>query len=464
MNARQRPDGPGGAEDRSQDTPGRTGRPGRLRPLVTASVVGAVLLAGGAVAAGVLGSGDSGGSDSAPAAGSSATPPPLALDGESPAPEGSAPGIAPGEPDPNGVRYRLTKPLPKGPGTAAVHRVSGTVSKEAVARLAKALGVEGTPRTEGESWRIGPANDGSGPSLRVTRQAPGSWTFLRHPGAGGDNCPRGKPCSSSAGGTPVSEEAAVKAAAPVLKAVGQDGARTAADTVRGAERVVEADPVLSGLPTQGWTTRLQVGPDGQLSGGSGRLLTPQKGASYPVDSAKAALDRLNEAATPATSSPAPGTASVEDARFGLSAHYEKGQPVLVPSWLFEVRQPGATEPVTLAEVAVDERYLRADGGQRLQPGGPGSAGAGEETRAVRPQSYASAGRELTVHFTGGVCATYRASAKEKDGQVRVSVVEHREPGKVCVLVAKELSRTVTLESPRGDRTVVDSAGGAVPAT
>ncbi|MEV0846903.1 hypothetical protein AB0J21_13685 [Streptomyces sp. NPDC049954] len=446
---------------------------GGLRPLATLSVVGVVLLAGGGTAAVLAAQHDGGGAGGAPAGRTSTGPaspggssaPPLALDAvDSPAPSagsGSA-GIAPGEPDPDGVRYRADGPLPKGPASAPVYRSSGTVARGDVLRLAKALGVEGSARAEGGDWRIGPANDGSGPALRVSRQAPGSWTYLARPGAGGDNCPRAKPCSPSPGGTPVSAAATRAAAAPVLKALGQGAARTRAERLRGAVREVEADPVLDGLPTRGWSTLLQVAPDGTVSGGSGKLLEPVKGPRYPVGSAQQALDRLN-AGGPGAGTGGPSSVPVESARFGLSVRSEKGRPVLVPSWLFDVRPSGAGQLVTLAGTAVDAKYLEPGGGQRMAPGGPGSTGPGERTRAVRPQSYTADGRRLTVRFTGGVCASYRAFAHEEKGRVRVSVVEHSRPGKVCVLLAEELSRTVTLERPAGERTVVDHEGRTVPA-
>lgn len=61
-----------------------------------------------------------------------------------------------------------------------------------VLRLAKALGVSGTPVAEGHGWRLG-GKDGSGPTLQVNREAPGSWTFSRY-APGTDDCKKG-PCA-----------------------------------------------------------------------------------------------------------------------------------------------------------------------------------------------------------------------------------------------------------------------------
>ncbi|CAM5318066.1 Large membrane protein OS=Streptomyces violarus OX=67380 GN=FHS41_005751 PE=4 SV=1 [Streptomyces violarus] len=135
-----------------------------------------------------------------------------------------------------------------------------------MARLAKALGVEGAPVAQGEAWKVGAGQDGSGPSLQVNRQAPGAWTFSRYaPGTdnwkGTDTCTAPQP-----GGNPVSEAEAEKAAAPVLKALGQDdNVKFDASQVMGAQRVVNAAPEVGGLPTHGWTTRSRSAPTARSS-------------------------------------------------------------------------------------------------------------------------------------------------------------------------------------------------------
>ncbi|MFD0428846.1 hypothetical protein ACFQ60_16440 [Streptomyces zhihengii] len=156
------------------------------------------------------------------------------------------------------------------------------MTADEVARLAKALGIADAPRLEGTAWKAGAPQDGSGPVLEVNKEAPGTWTFQRFGAApSGDDCPRAKPCPD--GGTPggdpggaVSEAVARKAAAPVLEAAGQGGAELRAGQLMGAVRVVNADPVIDGLPTYGWSTGVQVGPDGQVVGGSGRLKEPAR--------------------------------------------------------------------------------------------------------------------------------------------------------------------------------------------
>jgi hypothetical protein len=348
--------------------------------------------------------------------------------GESPPPR----GIAPGEPDPHGVRYRLTGEVPRGPEKAGVYGANGTVPRAGAERLARALGIAGGVRAAGDEWR--------GAGLVVARQAPGSWSYAGK----GDKCAAGKGCPAPGAG------AARKAARPVLAALGLARAEVRADEVRGGNRVVEADPVVDGLPTDGWSTRLEVGAGGGITGGTGRLGVPRtaSGERYRVRPAAEALAALNEGAGE------DGTVvPVTRARFGLAARTREGRPVLVPAWLFSV----PSRHMTLAQEAV------GPGGEGRRPGGATSAGPGAATRSVPPVSYAAAGRTLSLRFTGGVCARYRAHARETGDRVRVHLTEEREPGKVCVLVAKDLTRSVTLDRPLGDREVVTTGGEPVPA-
>ncbi|MEW1693857.1 hypothetical protein ACIQOF_04700 [Streptomyces sp. NPDC091265] len=467
----------------------------RRSPLAVASVAAAVLLAGGGGAYWAATAADGSGSkDSAGQAGSDGrTPPLLSLDERTGGPATSSPGtsqppegIAPGEPDPHGGRlvYRASGALPDGPSEAAVHRTHGTVSAAEVSRLAKALGLQGTPQAEATSWKVGSDGDGSGPVLRVGKQAPGTWTFSRHGSGGTDNCKSGTTCSSShvaPGGSPVSEKAAKAAAVPVLKAAGQDDAALDAGQLMGSARVVNADPVVDGLPTYGWATGIQVGPDGEVVGGGGQLKGLEKGDDYPVIGAAEALRQLNAAqpsdgrknvggcATPAplkdgtkpsgTSCGArtgadPTTVTVDKAVFGLAARYVDGKQLLVPSWIFTVRPASGGTGNTVAQVAVDPKYLAKDAPSEKTPDTGGTAKNG----AIR--SYSADGRTLSVTFWGGACSTYKASASEDGSTVRVTVTESKpDPKKVCIMIAKELTRTVTLDQPLGDRKVVDAASG-----
>lgn len=477
-------------------------RPRRRRSRVAvASVAAAVLLVGGGGA--LLASTASGGAGGSGSPGGDGTPPPLALDGYT---DGGSNGIAPGEPNPNGVTYRADGDLPDGPGSAPVYySVKGDVTAAEVTRLAKALGVEGKPTAEGEAWRVGNAGDGSGPVLQVNTQSPGPWTFNRFT-PGTDNCQKVDVCTSGAaeGGDPVSEAAAKKAAAPVLKAVGQDDAKLDATQLMGAVRVVNADPEVGGLPTYGWSTGIQIGADGQVVGGSGNLKAPVKSDAYPVVDAERALELMNgsgqgagtgregvvgctgpvplagekEAAgesgtvvadetpcEPVTTLPKPEAVTVENAVFGLASHHIDGRPALVPSWLFEVRPTGAEDTFTVTHPAVDPKYLASPEPRSEPTGEPRDPGdtpsTGPSSHDVRVEGYTVDGDELTVTFWGGVCSDYSASVSEESGEVTVTVTGSPWEGKVCIMIAKAVERTVQLDEPLGDRKVVGSDGKAI---
>ncbi|MEV7029679.1 hypothetical protein AB0N99_05570 [Streptomyces sp. NPDC093272] len=458
-----------------EGTGGESGRPVRRRsPLVVVSVAVAVLLAGGGGAYVAASGGSGGGGREGTGASGGSAPPPLALDGYS----SGGNGIAPGEPDPYGTTYRADGTLPDGPGSAAVYRPSGEVPKDRVAALAKALGVEGAPVAEGQVWKVGTDHDGSGGSLQVNRDAPGIWTYSRY-APGTDNCKAGPVCGRDPGApapAPVSVAAAEKAAAPVLKALGQDGAELDASQVMGAQRAVNADPVVGGLPTHGWTTGLTVGGKGEVVGGNGMLATPVEGDTYPVLSAARTLRLMNAAprsdhrmgiggcasSVPlkdrleqpcSASSPSASSAVVDGAVFGLAAHSVGGRQALVPSWLFRVR--GAADSYTVTYPAVDPAYLAS----AASPTPSSSAGAPKDVKA---DGYTADGRDLTVAFTGGVCADYAVTADESAGQVAVKVTATPWPDKICVMIAKQYHKTVRLDTPLDGRKVVGADGRAVP--
>ncbi|MFE0455323.1 hypothetical protein ACFW2D_29470 [Streptomyces sp. NPDC058914] len=479
--------GPAGDEVRGDgsvdhDEPSAASR--RRSSVLVASVAAAVLLVGGGGAYLASTAGDSGGGSGSGASPGDGTPPVLVLDGYAGSPSGGATnGIAPGEPNPYGVVYRAEGTLPDGPGSAPVYWAKGEVTKDEVARLAAALGVGGTPVTEGQDWKVGSGEDGSGPVLRVNKQAPGLWTFNRY-APGTDDCESATVCAkepTAPAGDPVGEAAAKKAAAPVLKALGQDDAKIDASQVMGAQRIVNAEPEVGGLPTHGWTTGVTVNAQGEVAGGSGQLKAPVKGDSYPVLSAQETLDRMNAApgtdhragiggcAGPvpledgarstcggSTSVPQKTALTVEDAVFGLAPHASGGRQVLVPSWLFEVR--GTADVHTVTHPAVEPEYLGSPGAST--PSAEPSSGG--RTSDVQVDGYTAEGRELTVSFTGGVCSTYKATAVESEDEVEVTVTATSDPDKVCILIAQVYHQTVQLDEPLGGRTVVGSDGREIP--
>ncbi|WP_217209464.1 hypothetical protein [Streptomyces sp. AC550_RSS872] len=472
--------------------------PRRRSPAIIASVAAAVLLVGGGGA--YLAASTSGGSDGGTASGAAdgGSPPPLRLDGYGERGTGGTGGIAPGEPNPYGVTYKVDGELSDGPGSAPVYRAGGEVGAGEVARLAEALGVDGKPVAQGETWRVG-ATDGAGPSLQVNKRAPGTWTFSRY-SPGTDNCESTTVCRQDPTGqtdAPVSEAAAKKAAAPVLKAVGQGDAKLDAGQLMGAQRVVNANPVVGGLPTYGWTTGVTVSAQGEVVGGSGQLKAPVKGDTYPVLDAEKTLGLMNAApgadhrmgiggcaspvplkdrleapceAEPSTGAPAKDTLTVEKAVFGLAAHQVEARQALVPSWLFEVRSPGAQDGFTVTYPAIDPKYLASSTPSEEPSGQPSprpskpkdEPSSSPVIRNVAADGYTADGKELTVAFTGGVCADYKVTASEGADEVTVRVTETSQSDQVCIQIAKVFHRTVQLDEPLGDRKVVGTDGQAVP--
>ncbi|MFF4696016.1 hypothetical protein [Streptomyces chattanoogensis] len=474
------------------ETP-ETAAPRRPSRLVIASMAAAVLLAGGGAA--YWASSASGGRDSGAGSAAKGDPPPLALDGY------TGGGIAAGEPNPQGAHYKAVVKLPGGPASAPVYRPKGEITKAAVERLAKALDVAGKVRSEGTTWKVGGlTRDARSPVLQVNKTGSGSWTYSQYGTPGGTNCAlpdagasSSRPgCPSYRGGGDASTEddgsgkgavsvaKAKQAVRPVLAALGQENAKLDASGLSGAVRIVSADPVLGGLPTYGWQSDLQVGADGQVVGGSGQLAHPVKGADYPVLSADKTLDRLNsrdgrkpagcpsalseeggDRIAPCEPAPTKGQRPTEvtGAVFGLAVQYVGGGQTLVPSWLYTVRQPGTGQGTSIvAHPAVQPKYLaHRDRTPGIPSGKPG-------VMALESYDVSGGGRKLTVHFWGGVCSVYSVSAEESGTTVRTKVVgRDKKPHQICVKIAKEFTRTVTLDKPLDGRKVIDvSTGKAVP--
>ncbi|MCM2576388.1 hypothetical protein [Streptomyces meridianus] len=479
----------------------------RRSSLVVVSVAAAVLVAGGGGAYWASTSSHDVGS-----AGADGGPPPLQLDGygQQESSDARDSGIAPGEPNPGGPAFRATGPLPEGPGSAKVYHPAAEVTRADVERLAEALDLAGKPELTGGSWKVG-GKDASGPVLTVNSKTPGIWTYTRHAvggcsepsksgpkGSEGDGAPsrcpapgeiRSEPSDGSV--KPVSEQEAERVATPVLEAAGVGDAEVDASRTAGAVRTVSADPKVDGLPTYGLTTGLQVGADGNVVSGNGRLGELRAGPEYPVNNAEETLKRLNESrgggkvgiggcasampdaavasgktpkADPCASEGKQNErepAKVRKATFGLAAQFVEGKQALVPSWLFEVELPGATGPqatFTVTHPAVKPQYIaRPDQGGEQRGGEQGTKpGAGMPDVT----SYSAEGRELTVGFWGGVCDDYRITADESGDAVKVKVTgEPKKPGQNCIKVAKKLEEKVTLDKPLGDRKVVDARTG-----
>ncbi|MFI0819143.1 hypothetical protein ACH4TX_23810 [Streptomyces sp. NPDC021098] len=470
-------------------------QPRRRSRLAVVSVAAAVLVAGGGGAYWASTAANGGGSQGS--AGRDGSPRPLALDAYA-APAGNSgnggrDGIAVGEPDPHGGgRYVVDGKLPDGPDEAPVYRTDAKVAKADVERLAKALDVSGSPRDDHGNWKVGGTKDGGGPVLRVSQKGPGSWSYSRFGTPGGDTCvhpPGAGPKTTDDERCPtyregdnkndkaekaekagrsdkaVSEEKAKRTAEPVLKALGLTEAKLDASGRYGAVRMVNADPVLDKLPAQGWTTSLQVGADGQLTGGNGALSAPKEGDSYPLISAEQALKKLN-ATAPRSGPDGSKKVTVKSVTFGLAAHSVDGQRALVPSWIFKTEPTGANGvAATLPYPAVKPEFIKkkAAPGQGKKHSEPGTPGRGSKTDDIT--SYSADGKTLTLRFWGGVCNTYSVSADETAKRITVEIKSKpKRPGQACILMAKEMTKKVTLDKALDGREVVDKATGEkVPA-
>ncbi|MFG1806518.1 hypothetical protein [Streptomyces sp. NPDC049040] len=508
-------------------------RPPRGRRLTVALVAAAVLAAAGGGAYWAV-SADGGGKPAATHPGASTSLTAVAPEGEDPAGPGAAAA---------GGGYRLTGTLPAdGPASAPLYRPDGGADKAAVGRLATLLGLTGPVVADSGSWRVGSA-DGTGPALLVSQDAPGTWSYARNgqaaPGAGtfvppalpkvpppsdggaadqGSTSHRatGSGTAADGGTAPVSGQRAEAVAAPVLDGLGLSGARVDATRTAGSTRTVTADPVVGGLPTHGWETGLEVGPDGRITGGHGRLSALAEGGSLPVITADQAYRNLSSArvmqpdhrmscqvpmpdqgrtqaggnaAGPTVSPTYPGQdktlphsvpcvaphvppTDITGAEFGLATQFAAGGQALVPAWLFTAVPEGGTAGSVIAQQAVDPADLPGgrDGGNA--PGGPSPASPATPPAPAGPPSadgshrsavsgYRLHGSSLTLTFWGGVCETYRGSAMETADQVRVTVIGTvKDPGAACPAISKSQTTTVALDGPLAGRTVVDAVSGA----
>ena len=149
------------------------------------------------------------------------------------------------------------------------------------------------------------------------------------------------------------------------------------------------NPVVKGLPTVGYTTRVEIGRDKKISYASGFLGDLSKGDTYPLITAREAFDELPAPMTDMMCRRRPeraglrATAAAGDHRRGARARLQQtssGDQLLVPAWLFAVK--------TLDRAAAPGR--RRGQVPRRQPEQPEPVGdEGDRRRSARPSQQPS---------------------------------------------------------------------------
>jgi hypothetical protein len=310
--------------------------------------------------------------------------------------------------------YRLTGDLPDDAPDSPVYALDGPYD---TSRLARALDPKGLSHDKAAWWWAEPqpcaaplgkpevapapdpamppdapvASDGSPASAPSSKEAPCAIGGSGSSGSSGSGSsttvtsgvavapPPGKPDPEPTEPA-MSEAQARAAAAPVFDAVDLPIA-DAQVTVSPWGASVWINPVVHGLPTSGYTTRVEVGRDREISYASGFLGEPTRGDTYPLLSADKAFDRLESSAVTdmmcrvddtGKGCLPPEPQDVTGAVLGLSLQQtSKGEQLLVPAWLFTVKNWNEPMP----QVAVEPAYL-----------GPGDQDAAANPAASEPAS------------------------------------------------------------------------------
>jgi hypothetical protein len=339
--------------------------------------------------------------------------------------------------------YVLAGTLPDQPTHAPVMVwPDGKTAENAVAHLATALGLTGTPQRHRFGWELTTTTG----DLRVRDGAGAEWSYER---ADARACPDyqvdvdnppdvsvgvgcamggavGPVASATAGSAPDAvaappgpppappagpdENATRAAAAPLLSALKVSGHEQV--DVGAPTSTVSVSPLVDGMPTEGIETRVEV--DGQgVRAASGRLELPQRGADYPLQTATAAFAALGSGPRPmiaqyceSSPMPAPPVGSASDdtvgapvqacatpqpqqvtgAVLGLQLEYDAtgaGSQVLVPAWFFTIA--GSDYPQIV--IAVDPAFI---GDPNVVPGtgasSTGASGGGGSAGVIAPGS------------------------------------------------------------------------------
>jgi hypothetical protein len=217
-------------------------------------------------------------------------------------------------------------------------------------------------------------------------------------GSGAGGCdPAADVCSggSATGGGPATDVPPSPYPVPdVSPGPSESGARSAAATVfdklgigdatitfysGDPSATVQASPRVGGLRTSGWVTSLQIDGNMNVVSADGWLDNADKRDAYPVITAQRAFELLQEQPRPMMEmcmqrkDGKPGCADIPPteitgASLGLVLDYEAERPLLVPAWLFDIKDQ--SEP--FGQIAVDPAYLAPPPTASADPGTPDS--------------------------------------------------------------------------------------------
>jgi hypothetical protein len=321
------------------------------------------------------------------------------------------------------------------PEEGPAYRVGSDVGGVAITRLARALGIDDEVRTDGEGWVAGSGDltlrvsgtaglpwylgadkavvSSGGGSTGVATAEPATAQPPDAPNASPADGPAGAPAGSPAAtGAP---DDAVRVAAPpppspaprpsddvaravmtrILTALDLDATVTLTPGYAGTD--VTAAPVVGGLPTSGFETRVTVGADGNAVYANGFLDSAATvDATYPLLGVRAALDRgyaggypggiepmLDLAPVPCPSGTvcptpaAPPDRVATGVRLGLllSYAYDGARAWLVPAWLLRYADQAWEEPVSALPDAYIETPPPVPTGEGGKDGGVTSGSA-----------------------------------------------------------------------------------------
>jgi hypothetical protein len=347
------------------------------------------------VGAAVLVAGLRAGGGAHPAAGGAAKVPPTLRLAGLPSPELS--GSTGGRPIPvgrGGTSFRLAAPLPAGPSSATAYRLAPQqATAPMVTRLVRALGLTGSPRRVGAGWVVTSGGsrlvvlDGSGLPWSYATAAAGCLPPVPAGGKSDGSVSSGSVSSCAVVGSDAKPSATpaggIDARAKAI--LGRLGAPT--EAVRRLGTTFTAATIVAGQPVLGLDAIVDIAQVTGLKTASGYLASPVRLAEYPLIPAREAFARLAAQPTPQLAIAdrclemrgRPGcrvtTNVITNVRLGLETAVTRDSGlVLVPSWLFTLRDNAEWSPVGV--IAIADRYLNGGAETSAPTPGPPAGGSG----------------------------------------------------------------------------------------